>query len=76
MFSTVSLHPAQLKYGLERISIHCSGEPPTNQSEVAGVKQICHFRQRQAVIKIKMKKQRQMCVLNEEGQDGMAATVL
>lgn len=54
MFSTVSLHPAQLKYGLERISIHCSGEPPTNQSEVTGVKQICHFMRLQAVIKIKM----------------------
>lgn len=76
MFSTVSLHPAQLKYDLERISTHCSGEPPTNQSEVAEVKQICHFMQLQAVIKIKMKKQRQVCVLNEEGQDGMTATVL
>lgn len=66
---------SSIQIWLRNFSVQCSGEPLTSQSKVAGVKQICHFMQLQGVIKIKMKKQRQVCVLNEKGQDGMTATV-
>lgn len=57
MFSTVSPHLAQLKHGLESLHAVLWG-PLTGQSELAGVKQTCHFLELQAVIKIKLKKQK------------------
>lgn len=55
MPSIVSLHLAQLKQGVERASEQCSGDH--NQS-VWAANQTCRFMELQAVIKIKIKKQK------------------
>lgn len=74
MFSVVSFLPAQLKHSF-RVPLQWPGEPRVHPSGVAGVKLICHFMELQAIINIKDEETKEKCVLNEEGQDGMAGIV-
>ena len=65
---------SSVQVALKRVSVQCPGEPLTHQRR-QGVKPVWHFTELQAIIKMKIKKQWKVFVLNEEEQDGIMGTI-
>lgn len=72
MFLKMSLLSTRLKYGFSLNTVLWG--TTTHESELAGVKPICHTVDLQAIINVEEMKK--ACILNEERQDGTAGTVL